>query len=250
MKIAFERAGRGPAVLLIHGVGGDSSNWGPIAQRLQARFEVIAMDLRGHGRSDLITAPVEAHDLARDAVQVLDECGVDRCSVVGFSLGGAVALAIALDHPQRVDKLAVLGTVCGRTPEEQARARERVEFLRQHGNAALAEGNRERWFTDEFRKAHPDIVDWRVAQVAACDRTSYLHGFTVFATAEFADRLHEIRVPTLIVTGEHDVAATPRMATLMGERIADARVHVLPHLRHSLLLEAPEKIGELLDGFL
>lgn len=250
MKIAFERAGRGPAVLLIHGVGGDSSNWGPIAQRLRARFDVIAMDMRGHGRSDLITGPVDAYDLAGDAVQVLDECGVDTCSVVGFSLGGAVAFALTLDHPQRVDKLAVIGTVCGRTAEEQAKARERVEFLRQHGNAALAEVNRERWFTDEFRKAHPEIVDWRVAQVAACDRGSYLYGFTVFATADFADRLHEIRVPTLVATGEHDIAATPRMAALMGEGIPNAQVHVLPHLRHSVLLEAPVKIGELLDRFL
>src|SRR4051812_10385787 len=99
MRIAYQRGGHGPAVLLIHGVGGDSSNWGPIADRLRARFDVIAMDLRGHGKSHLITGPVDAHDLARDAAQVLDECAVERCSVVGMSLGGAVAQALTLDYP-------------------------------------------------------------------------------------------------------------------------------------------------------
>jgi 3-oxoadipate enol-lactonase len=250
MNIAYRRQGRGPAVLLIHGVGGDSSNWAPIAERLASHFDVIAMDLRGHGRSDLITGPLEADDLARDAVQVLDEAGVRRCAVVGFSLGGAVALALALGHPDRVDRLAVIGTVSGRSDQERANAAARIEFLKTHGTAGIAEANRTRWFTDAFRAAHPDLVERRVEQVKACDATSYLHAFTVFATADFVDRLHAIRVPTLIITGEEDLAATPRMANLMGAKIADAEVHVLPRLRHSLLIEAPAIIAGLLDPFL
>jgi len=250
MKIAYRRQGRGPAVLLIHGVGGDSSNWGLIAERLAAHFDVIAMDLRGHGRSDLITGPLDADELARDALQVLDEAGVQRCAVVGFSLGGAVALALTLGHPDRVEKLVVIGTVSGRSEEDKAKAAARIEFVRTQGTAGIAEANRERWFTDAFRATHPDLVERRVAQVKSCDGPSYLHAFTVFATADFAHRLHEIGVPTLVVTGEEDLAATPRMARLMGERIRDADVHVLPGLRHSLLVEAPTVIGELLERFL
>jgi len=250
MRIAYQRAGRGPAVLLIHGVGGDSSNWGPIADRLRARFDTIAMDLRGHGKSDLITGPVDAHDLARDAIQGLDEAGVATCRVVGFSLGGAVALALTLDFPQRVEKLAVIGTVCGRTPDEQSRALARVQFAEREGTAALAEANRERWFTGAFRAEHPDVVERRVAQVKACDAASYVHAFRVFCTAAFVDRLGEIGVPTLAATGENDVAATPRMANLMGARIRDCRVRVLPGLRHSVLIEAPEQVGDMLEAFL
>jgi pimeloyl-ACP methyl ester carboxylesterase len=237
-------------VLLIHGVGGDSGNWGAVAEQLRTRFDLIAIDLRGHGKSDFITGSVNAHELARDAVQVLEEAGVAKCRVAGFSLGGTVALALTLDFPERVDRLAVIGTVCGRTPEERARALARVEFLKEHGTAAIAEANRERWFTDEFRNAHPDIVERRVAQVKACDPASYLHAFTVFCTADFEHRLHEIHVPTLIVTGEHDLAATPRMARLMGERIGESKVHVLAGLRHSLLIEAPHQVGALLEAFL
>jgi pimeloyl-ACP methyl ester carboxylesterase len=250
MKIAYRRQGSGPPVLLIHGVGGDCRNWDPIAARLGVRFDVIAMDLRGHGKSDLITGPVDAHDLAHDAVQALDEAGVAQCRVVGFSLGGTVAQALTLQYPARVAKLAVIGTVCGRSPEEKARALERVEFLKRQGPGAIAEANRERWFTDAFRQAHPEIVERRVAQVKACDPASYLHAFTVFCTADFADRLHEIAVPTLVITGEGDVAATPRMAHLMAERIRESEVHVLAGLRHSLLIEAPEQSGALLEAFL
>ena len=250
MKIAWHRQGRGPSVLLIHGVGGDGRNWDPIAHRLAQRFDVVAMDLRGHGGSSPIAGPLDAHELAADALHVLDETGAATSRVVGFSLGGQVAQALALDHPERVAKLAVLGTVCGRTPEERQRARGRIEFLRTNGLAALAEANRERWFTDAFRRDHAELVERRVAQVKACDPHSYLEAFTVFCTADFVDRLGELTMPNLVVTGEYDVAATPRMAHLMGERLADARVHVLQGLRHSLLIEAPDRVGALLDAFL
>jgi len=237
-------------VLLIHGVGGDSRNWDSIAERLRGRFDVIAMDLRGHGESDLITGPVDAPDLAGAALRVLAEANVMSCAVVGFSLGGAIAQALALGHPERVEKLALIGTVTGRTVEEQAKARDRIRFLEQNGPAGIAEANRERWFTDAFRRDHPEVVERRVAQVKACDPASYLYAFTAFATADFADRLHEIRVPALVVTGEHDLAATARMAHLMGERIPTAEVHVLPGLRHSLLIEATATITDLLEKFL
>jgi 3-oxoadipate enol-lactonase len=250
MTIAFHRQGGGPAVLLIHGVGGDARNWDPIAARLARRFDVIAMDLRGHGGSPPITAPLDAHALAADALEVLDSTGVTTSRVVGFSLGGVVAQALALDRPERVAKLAVLGTVCGRSPDERERARARIDFLRTNGLAALADANRERWFTDAFRRDHADVVERRVAQVKACDPASYREAFTVFCTADFAERLGEMPMPTLVVTGEHDVAATPRMARLMAERLPNAQVHVLPGLRHSLLLEAPDQVGALLDAFL
>lgn len=250
MNLPYRREGKGPVVLLLHGVGGDSTNWAAISSRLAARFDVISMDLRGHGRSDLITGPVGVEDLARDAVGVMDAAGVSKCSVVGFSLGGVVAQCVSLDFPERVDKLAVIGTVCGRTMEERARAAERIEFLRQNGVAAIAEANRQRWFTDEFQKAQPEVVQARVEQVRRSDPASYLHAFTVFCTTDFAGRLDEITVPTLIVTGEHDLAATPRMARLMHERIGRSQLHILPRLRHSLLIEAPERIASLLEGFL
>jgi pimeloyl-ACP methyl ester carboxylesterase len=160
-----------------------------------------------------------------------------------------VVQAVALGAPQRVEKLAILGAVCGRTPEERARAKERIEFLRQNGLAAIAESNRERWFTDAFRAAQPDKVEARVRQLLACDAESYLQSFTVFSTTDHAERLHELRMPVLVATGEHDAAATPRMARLMHQRIAGSVLEIIPGMRHSLLIEVPERVAALLDGF-
>jgi len=247
-SIAYHATGSGEPLVLVHGVGGESGNWDDVAARL-ARFRVIRLDLRGHGRSAPIRGPIRVEDLARDVTDVMDELGVKRARLAGFSLGGMVVQAVALGAPQRVEKLAILGAVCGRTPEERARAKERIEFLRQNGLAAIAESNRERWFTDAFRAAQPDKVEARVRQLLACDAESYLQSFTVFSTTDHAERLHELRMPVLVATGEHDAAATPRMARLMHQRIAGSVLEIIPGMRHSLLIESPERVAALLDGF-
>jgi pimeloyl-ACP methyl ester carboxylesterase len=210
---------------------------------------LIVPDLRGHGRSPLIRGPIDVHDFARDVAETLDAAGITRCGVVGFSLGGVVAQALTLDFPARVERLAVIGTVCGRTAEERTRAIERIDVLERDGAGVIAEANRTRWFTDEFRAAYPDLVEARVEQVRRSDPESYLRAYTVFATADFADLVGDIEVPILIITGEGDVAATPRMAKLMEARARRAEAHILPGLRHSLLIEAPEAVSSRLGSF-
>jgi 3-oxoadipate enol-lactonase len=236
-------------VVLIHGVGGDAATWDLVAPTLARRFRVIRPELRGHGRSPLIKGPLTAEDFARDILRTLDALGIDAAGVAGYSLGGQIAQALALTAPDRVRKLALISTVAGRTPTERENALKRIQVLEEKGIGEIARGNVERWFTDEFRAKHADLVEARVRVLLESDATSYLHAYTVFATADYADELHRIRVPTLIITGEHDVAATPRMAKLMHERIPGSKLHILPNLRHSLLIEAPQQVSSLLAGF-
>lgn len=248
--IAYRVDGEGDPLVLVHGVGGDGGMWDGVVAALPPRFRTIRVDLRGHGRSPLIGAPVTVQDLARDVTDVMDALGVPKASIAGFSLGGLIAQAIALKSPDRVDKLALVATVAGRTPEEQARSAARIEVVRERGLAAIAAGNREFWFSDAFRRDHPEAVEARVRQFMACDPVSYLHTFAVFARGDFADRLGEIRAPTLVVAGEFDPAATARMARLMHERIADSRLEILAGMRHALLIECPRRVAALMADFL
>jgi pimeloyl-ACP methyl ester carboxylesterase len=235
-------------VVLIHGVGGNASNWDEIVPYLP-HSKVVTLDLRGHGSSPPIRSPITVFDFARDVAQQMDALGMGAASVAGFSLGGQVAQALALEHPQRVSRLALIATVSGRTEAERAGAQGRIALLKEKGLAAIAEVNRERWFTPRFQAEHPDKVGLRVSQLLQTDAESYLHAFTAFARDDLAERLGEIRAPTLIIAGEHDAAATPRMAQSMHERIAGSSIHILRGLRHSLLIEAPDQVGPLLARF-
>jgi len=248
--IAYRTEGEGEPLVMVHGVGGDSGNWDGVVAALPPRFRVIRLDLSGHGRSGLLTSPCTVQDLARDVTDVMDALGVRAAAIAGFSLGGLIAQAIALDSPARATRLALIATVAGRTPEEQARSAARIEVVREKGLAFIAAGNREFWFSDGFRREQPEVVEARVQQFMACDPVSYLHAFAVFAKGDFAPRLQEIRAPTLVLAGEFDPAATARMARLMHERMPHSRLEILAGMRHALLIESPRRIAALLAEFL
>jgi 3-oxoadipate enol-lactonase len=236
--------------VLIHGVGADGSSWDEIAPALASRFTVIRLDLRGHGRSGHVDASLTLDDFALDVVDVLDATGATRAHVVGFSLGGMIAQALALDHAARVDRLVLLSAVAGRTDQERARVQERLEILRTQGIGAITGAAQDRWFTAGFIERHPELVRERMEQLQHNHAPSYAAAYTVFSTSDLGERLHSIRTPTLVATGEHDVGSNTRMARFMQAQIPAAELRILPGLKHSVLVEAPAAIATMLLEFL
>lgn len=242
--------GDGIAVTLLHGVGGDLSMWDGVLATLPRTHPVLRYDLRGHGESDKPAGPYTLDDFVDDHIQVLDEHHIERSHLVGFSLGGLIAQAIALRHPDRVAKLVLISTIAERTPQEQTKVRARCETLRQEGAAAHLSTAVDRWFTDEFARAHPEVVEYRRARSLRNDPVSYAAAYRVLAENDLAARLNQIPHNTLVMTGECDSGSTARMAQLMADRIPRARAVLLPRLKHSVLLEAPQRIGQEIHAFL
>ena len=242
--------GEGPRVALVHGVGGVMQNWDGIAARLRERFQVVRYDLRGHGESEKRPGPYTLRDFVDDHTALLDRLGWDSAHLVGFSLGGIIAQAIALEQPRCVDKLVLISAIAGRTEAERTKAQERATALAQGGAGTHLDWAVDRWFTRDFQATHPEVVEERKRQARAQDPACFAAAFRVLADYDLADDLHRIRQQTLVMTGEHDEGSTPRMAALMAERIAGARLDILPGLKHSVLLEAPELIASKLARFL
>ena len=214
------------------------------------RLRVLRLDLRGHGRSGPIEGPLELADFARDVLDVMEAAGTARAHVVGFSLGGMIAQLLGLDHAARVDRLVLLSAVAGRTEQERARVRERLEILRTQGIGAITGAAQDRWFTSGFIARHPELVRQRMAQLQRNHAPSYAVAYTVFSTSDLGERLHGITRPTLVATGEHDVGSNTRMARFMLAQIPGAQLQILPELKHSVLVEAPETIATMLLAFL
>lgn len=238
-------SGNGPYVTLIHGVGANLRSWDEVVKPLDPHFTVVRLDLRGHGLSGRITT-CTLEDLALDVCRVWDERGIKQSHLAGFSLGGLIAQYLALNSADRVDRLAIISAIAGRTDDERARVVGRLKLLAEGGIRAVTAAAEERWFTDEFRALHPDRVARRMAELLANDPQSYAAAYKVFATSDLGDRLGEIHHDTLIVTGEHDVGSNTRMARMMHAAIKNSQLRILPQLRHSVLVEASPKIAELL----
>jgi 3-oxoadipate enol-lactonase len=249
VNIRWEERGSGRPLLLIQGLGYARWSWEPIVPALARRYRVLCFDNRGIGESDKPEGPYTAAGMADDALQVLDEAGVERAHVLGASLGGMIAQELAVAHPERVDKLVLCCTHPGLAhglpmpavtvqlfqeaatlPPEVALRRFVVNALGADPPEALVE--------ELYRRRLENPVDpagWQ-AQAAAG---------TTFAGVD-APIAHE----TLIVTGTADNVIDPGNADVLAERIPGARVEKLAGLGHLLFWEQPGAFVRIVEEFL
>jgi aminoacrylate hydrolase len=223
-------------VLLITGLGGRADFWAGQAAALKPRFEAITFDQRGRDR-------VEA--LARDALEVLDARGVERCHVVGHSLGGAVAQVIATDFPQRVDRLVLSGTWSGPTPPLAEFFRLRRRVLAELGADAYATLGALTAWPDDWLHEHPQLLHGplpeadallaRIDAIIAFDRTA---------------QLGTIKAPTLVICTEDDRVVPALHARRIAAGIPGSRLRLLPYGGHFPQVTRPEAYNELLLEFL
>lgn len=245
--LRYRREGAGSPVVLVHGVGASLESWDGVVEQLEG-YLIIRADLRGHGRSGLITQ-CRIEDFVSDLAAVTRDAGLERFHLVGFSLGGLIAQHFALTHPDRIQTLTLVSTVSGRTDEERARVLERARLVRETGIASVVQAAEDRWFSPAFKARHPELVAQRLEQLTANDQESYAAAYAVFADADRGLDVRQIRVPTLVITGEQDIGSNPRMARLLHEAIEGSELHILPDYRHSILLEAPIEVARLVVDF-
>ena len=249
---AYDRQGSGPVVALIHGLGLNRAMWQWQIPALRPHVAVLTYDLIGHGESAKPTGQPDLSTLSDQLARLLDDCAVERCAVVGFSLGGMIARRFALDHPDRLTALAILNSAHDRSAAERAAVLSRVEQVREHGPAATVEAALERWFTPAFRAANPDVVDLIRQWVLANDPAVYPKLYRVLAEgdAEIATSIRDIACPTLVLTAEDDSGNAPDMTRRMAAAIPGAEAVILPGLRHMALAEAPDRVNAPLVAFL
>jgi pimeloyl-ACP methyl ester carboxylesterase len=237
-------------LVCIHGVGSYLEAWNGVVERLKDRFAVLTFDLRGHGRSSRVKGRYEIDDFVRETLALADHVGFATFHLAGFSLGGLIAQRLALTHAERLQKLVLLSTVAGRTPEERQSVRGRLSALMASDASAHHAASLSRWLTEDFQDRNPEVIAELRKRDAETDRDCYASAYRVLAETDFGGILDRITCPTLIVTGEEDQGSSPRMARLMHEQVQRSQIAILPGLRHSILTEAPARVAEVMADFL
>ena len=153
----IHRAGRGEAVVLVHGVGARASIWQPQFEALRARFDVIAYDMWGHGESSCPPDGALLEDYSAQLLGVLEQLGVPRCHVIGHSMGALIAIEFALSHPQRVSSVCALNAVFCRSTEQRRAVEERAAAFERRA-PLVWDSTISRWFGDPLPDAAADVA--------------------------------------------------------------------------------------------
>jgi pimeloyl-ACP methyl ester carboxylesterase len=250
IECAYAVEGSGPPLFLIHGIGAARDAWRFMLPALRERFTVITYDLRGHGSSPLPDGEFGLDELVADLEHLRERTGFERAHFAGHSLGGMIAPAYARRHPDRVDAIGLLSTAAFRTADDSAKVWGVVKAMEEKGIPQVLETLATRWFTDEFFAANPDIVERRLKQVVSTDPVVFMNVFRIYAGTEMGPWLHEVTAPALVLTGENDGGSNPRLNKLIHAAMPNAELVVLPHYRHSILVEAPDAVNAELVRFL
>ena len=235
--------GKGPPLVLIHGIGAARDAWRFMTSRLAEQFCVITYDLRGHGESPLPKQVFDLDDLVADLERLRERLGLDSMHLAGHSLGGMIGPAYARAYPHRVRSLGLYSTAAGRTPDDSAKVWGVVTAMQEKGIENVLGTLTNRWFTDAFLEQHPDLVERRLQQVLDTDPAVFMNVFRIYAGTEMMPWLHEVEHPALIITGELDGGCNPRLNRLIDEALPNSGLIILEGLKHSILVEAGDVVA-------
>ena len=216
--------GAGEPVLLLHGGLANSAYWGHVIPVLARRFRVLALDTRGHGRSSLGREALSYRLMAADATAVLDQLGVARATIAGWSDGGITGLEMAMTTPARVTRLLTLG------------ANANPAGLRADAQAAPAVRAFQQRCAAEYQALSPHPEDY--GRLRSALRLLWR------TEPDFAPaRLGSIRLPAVIAAGEHDEYVTQTHTRALAAAIPSARLTILPCVSHFALLQDPARVA-------
>lgn len=231
--VGYRERGTGPPLLLLNGMAVSSRAWPePWLARLERSFRLLLVDNRGTGSSPDPGEAFSMADLARDSAEVLDRCGVDRAHVFGHSMGGMIALTLAMEHPARVDRLLLSATSPGQAmavppkPEVRARLAAMLPGSSQPNEAVVG----------GYRGDHTD-ASVIVRQLQA------MSGFE-------SSRLGDVQAETLVLHGEVDPLVPVENGRRLVSAIPRARLEVLPGVGHLVTAEATDQAAQVVEDFL
>lgn len=244
----YRQIGSGPSLVLQHGFLGGGGYWEPQLAMFGRHFNIIAPDLPGFAGSADAPVPDTLKGFAASLISLLDHLEVGRTMLLGHSMGSMVALQIALDYPERVDRLVLYGSASiGNLPSRFESVDASIERIESQGVDATADHIVPTWFVDGYQAPFAAMCReaGRGATVAATTRA-----LRAISEWDVTDRLHEITTPALIICGDRDRSTTPDNSFRLSKALVNSELCIVPGCAHNVHLERPELFSSVVLDFL
>lgn len=247
LHVADEGPRDGPAVVFSNSLGTDFRLWNPMLPHLPSGLRLIRYDKRGHGLSTCPDGPYSIEDHMRDLESLLDQLGVMQAVIVGLSVGGMIAQALAAARPDLARGLVLCDTGHVIGPPEIWETR--IEAIRKGGIESLSDAILERWFSASFHeKRAEELALWR-GMLTRTPVEGYLGTCRAIQHADLTEGTKQLSMPTICVVGSEDGATTPDLvrstADLLGTDCAE-----IEGAGHLPCVEAPDVLADIIKAFL
>lgn len=236
--------------MLLHSIATRGAVWAPQWPIWSERFRILVPDMPGHGETPTDASIDDLDRFADGVARLLDQLGIEQVALVGLSLGGMVAQGFALRHSGRLSALVLAHTMARVSPAGRDAWAARKHAAIDGGMSTQSQSTLERWFTSGFARSAPMTLQWVRQMIETTPLDGYLAAANAIQQLDYLDRLSDIAVPTLVMTGEHDHAATPSLAAEIHARLPSARLFTLAGAAHLGNVERPIEFTEVVGGFL
>jgi 3-oxoadipate enol-lactonase len=243
------QSGEGPPLFLFHSLLSDRASFDAIVPELAKSFRVIVAELPGFGRSQAVTGGLAAV-ADRMAEAVRDAAAGEQAIVLGNGYGGFVALQMAIRHPDIAGKFVLAD--CGAAFSEAGREafRNMAAASKAKGLAAITDVAMRRLFAPDFQESHPDLMADRRAAFLRTDPEVFRAACDALATLDLRPELAKVKVPVLVLVGEHDEATPPPMSHELAGLLPQAHLEIIPGCAHVPQLQSPGVFLDVIGDFL
>lgn len=249
ISLYYELTGEGQPVLFIHGLGSSVRDWQPQVDFFSRQYQVLAYDVRGHGRSDKPPGPYSVPLFAADTAELIQALEIEPCHVVGMSMGGWIAYQLAVDKPELLKSLVIVNATPDLVPHswrDRLQAWQRLAIVRLLGMRRMGEVLSKRLFPKPEQEA---LRQTFVERWAENDPRAYRDALKGAVGWSVVDRLGDINIPTLVITADQDYTSVSLKRAYLA-KMPQAELVVIEDSRHGTPAERPDAFNEALLAFL
>lgn len=250
IKLYYEKAGDGPPLFMINGLGGDTRLWAFLLPHLNKSFTTIIYDMRCAGKSDKPSDPFTIADLSNEARSLIEHLGFAKVSVLGFSMGGMVAQDLAINHSDVIDKLVLVSTMPATMRMYPIPEFVMKLFVRTDISPKLIAMVYDVIFGSGFKDIHSpqEYIDFKMNDDNPQPADAYLNQYNAIKSFDVRKKVSNISTPTLIVAGNEDRVVPSKNARWLNEHISGSKIATLDTVGHIVPLENPDKLATLVKN--
>jgi len=254
ISLYYEIYGKGKPLLLIAGLGSDNSSWAGVVKIFSKRFQAIVFDNRGAGRSSIIRKQHTIRRMADDAVRILDYLGIERAYIIGHSMGGYIAQEMAINYPDRVDRLVLESTAPVSSKRNNILFEDIYNQLEREGYSEAWVKRWAFWLFSVEAFGRGKFIDTFIKQAAKYPYPMSADSFKAQAEAiakfDSRSQLSGIKAKTLIIEGEDDILIKPDEARALVKHIRGSVIKLIRGLAHCIHMENPALFTKAVVDFL